>query len=217
MACRDRKDFWHTLQELAGIHNHHVALAVAQTRAELEAQVLAERNQLASDHAAALALARREAAQDAMQRLTETILNFDLSGNRLPMEPVASSLPDLEAPLAGSSLDEPPRADQQIQVVPATALVTTPATAVIESFVEPWIDSVLCTSCNDCVSRNPRLFVYNDDKQATLGDPQAGSYAELVEAAEACPARCIHPGNPRNPDEPNLDELVARAAPLNAC
>jgi hypothetical protein len=37
----------------------------------------------------------------------------------------------------------------------------------------------------------------------------------MVQAAEICPAECIHPGNPLNPDEPGLDELIARAAPFN--
>ena len=76
---------------------------------------------------------------------------------------------------------------------------------------EPWIESVLCTSCNDCINVNPRLFVYDDNKQATIADPRAGTYAELVAAAEACPAQCIHPGEPLNPSEPNLADLVARA------
>jgi len=59
------------------------------------------------------------------------------------------------------------------------------------------------------------LFVYNDEKQALLGDLGGATFAQLVEAAELCPARCIHPGRPWNPDEPDLDALIARAAPFN--
>ena len=59
------------------------------------------------------------------------------------------------------------------------------------------------------------MFAYNEDKQAILKDPKAGTYADLVEAAEICPAKCIHPGKPLNPNEPNLEELMARAAPFN--
>jgi ferredoxin len=80
---------------------------------------------------------------------------------------------------------------------------------------EPCIDTPLCTSCNDCINLNPLLFLYNEDKQALLGDLGAGTYAQMVEAAEQCPAKCIHPGKPWNPDEPELDELVERAAPFN--
>lgn len=48
-----------------------------------------------------------------------------------------------------------------------------------------------------------------------MGDPSNGTYAQLVAAAELCPAKCIHPGMPLNPDEPGLDALIQRAAPFN--
>jgi hypothetical protein len=62
---------------------------------------------------------------------------------------------------------------------------------------------------------NKLLVVYNDNKQAVIGDPRRGSFAQLVEAAEICPARCIHPGQPLNPDEVNLYELIERAKPYH--
>jgi hypothetical protein len=62
---------------------------------------------------------------------------------------------------------------------------------------------------------NKMMFVYNEDKQAIIKDPTAGTYAHLVAAAEICPAKCIHPGKPLDPNEPGLDELMARAAPFN--
>ncbi len=83
------------------------------------------------------------------------------------------------------------------------------------SFDEPWIDTAACTTCDDCISINKMMFAYNDDKQAILKDPRAGTYADLVEAAETCPAKCIHPGKPLDPNEPGLDELMARAEPFN--
>jgi hypothetical protein len=42
-----------------------------------------------------------------------------------------------------------------------------------------------------------------------------GTFAQLVEAAEICPSKCIHPGKPQNPDEEGLEELMARAKPFN--
>jgi pyruvate-ferredoxin/flavodoxin oxidoreductase len=36
-----------------------------------------------------------------------------------------------------------------------------------------------------------------------------------VIGAEKCPAKCIHPGKPLNPDEPGLEALMDRAAPFN--
>jgi hypothetical protein len=40
------------------------------------------------------------------------------------------------------------------------------------------------------------------------------TYRELVEAAESCQVSIIHPGKRRNPQEPGLEELVARAEPF---
>ena len=42
----------------------------------------------------------------------------------------------------------------------------------------------------------------------------AGTYRQLVEAAENCQLSIIHPGKPRNPNEPGLDELIKRAEPF---
>ena len=76
----------------------------------------------------------------------------------------------------------------------------------------PYIDSDLCTTCNDCLKINPILFVYNADNQAKIGDPLSGTYAELVKAAEKCPARCIHPGTPRPEDKTATARMVSRGA-----
>ncbi|HXV76783.1 MAG TPA: ferredoxin, partial [Candidatus Polarisedimenticolaceae bacterium] len=79
------------------------------------------------------------------------------------------------------------------------------------SFDDPYVASALCTTCNECTNLNPRMFVYNANRQATIADPSAGTFEELVKAAEKCPARCIHPGTPRDGD-PTVDErLLARA------
>jgi hypothetical protein len=51
--------------------------------------------------------------------------------------------------------------------------------------------------------------------QAEIADPDGGTYREIVEAAESCQVSIIHPGKPRNPDEPNLEDLIARAEPFN--
>ncbi len=77
---------------------------------------------------------------------------------------------------------------------------------------EPYIETPLCTTCDECTKRNDRMFAYDENKQAFVKDPDAGTYRQLVEAAELCQVAIIHPGKPRNPGEPGLDELVARAA-----
>jgi len=80
---------------------------------------------------------------------------------------------------------------------------------------DPWIETIRCTTCNECTQLNDRMFAYNEDKRAFIADSKAGTYRELVEAAENCQVAIIHPGKPINPDEPNLDELMDRAQPFN--
>ncbi len=79
----------------------------------------------------------------------------------------------------------------------------------------PYIETPRCTTCNECTEINNKMFVYNEDMQAEIADLDAGSYRQLVEAAEICQVSIIHPGKPRNPEEPGLDELTDRAAPFN--
>ena len=79
---------------------------------------------------------------------------------------------------------------------------------------EPYIETARCTSCNECTQINDKMFGYDTNKQAFIINPDAGTYRQLVEAAENCQISIIHPGKPRNPNEPGLDELVKRAEPF---
>jgi ferredoxin len=100
----------------------------------------------------------------------------------------------------------------------AVAAVAAPAAAVAEapthSRDEAWIDTPRCPSCNECQLVNDRMFSYDERKQAYIKDITAGSYRQLVEAAESCQVAIIHPGKPRDPGEPGLEELLARAEPF---
>jgi len=58
------------------------------------------------------------------------------------------------------------------------------------------------------------MFAYDERKQAYLKDISAGTYRQLVEAAESCQVAIIHPGKPRDPNEAGLTELLERAAPF---
>ena len=77
---------------------------------------------------------------------------------------------------------------------------------------DPYIDSFLCTTCNDCLNLNPQMFRYDENKQAEITDATAGTFKQLVKAAEICPARCIHPGAPRKGDATATPALIERAA-----
>ena len=79
----------------------------------------------------------------------------------------------------------------------------------------PWIETIRCTSCDECTALNDKMFAYNEDGLAYIKDPTAGTYKQLVLAAEACAPEIIHPGDPLNPDEKGLDKLIKRAEPFN--
>ncbi len=78
-----------------------------------------------------------------------------------------------------------------------------------------WIETPECTACDECTGIAPKVFVYNDKKQATVVNPKGAKYADLVKAAEKCTAGCLHPGTPWNMSEPGIDKLMARAAKYN--
>jgi hypothetical protein len=204
-ACRDRLNYWHTLQELAGIQNFYVEEAVDRIIEEQRAAIEAEREQLEKEHEEQLESARSEAAGEAMGQLVDVLMGADLSGmvaggNALATMPAAAPA-ETEAPAEEAATEAEPEVEEEAEEE--------------LSFDEPWLDTAMCTTCDDCMGINKMMFVYNDDKQAIIKDAKAGPFAHLVAAAEICPAKCIHPGKPLDPSEAGLDELIARAAPFN--
>ncbi|MBI5006265.1 MAG: 2-oxoacid:acceptor oxidoreductase family protein [Nitrosomonadales bacterium] len=98
----------------------------------------------------------------------------------------------------------------------APAAAAAPAVAAPAGGYEPvWVDTPECTACDECMNINSKVFGYDATKKAVVLDPKAGSYLDLVKAAEKCTAGIIHPGTPWNMNEANLDKLKARAAKFN--
>lgn len=116
-------------------------------------------------------------------------------------KPAASSTPE---PARAASPDENKVAAAQGDAKPEVPV----------SRDEARIDSQQCISCDECVNRNSRMFAYNENMQAVITDLTAGTYRDLVEAAESCKMAIIAPGKPWNPDEPGLEELLLRAEPF---
>ena len=133
----------------------------------------------------------RQAWESEKRNLIEEARRPSSTRTKLPAAESAVGLPTA-APEAGGKVE-----------VPATA-----------PHDEAWIETPRCTSCNECTNRNNRMFRYNENKQACIADLEAGTYRELVEAAEACKVAIIHPGKPWNPNEPDLEELLRRAGPF---
>ncbi|HEY5900303.1 MAG TPA: hypothetical protein VIV54_22245 [Burkholderiales bacterium] len=105
-----------------------------------------------------------------------------------------------------------PVAEAAKPVAAAPAVAEEPKKAAASD--EPYIETPRCTTCEECMKINNKLFLYDANKQAYIADPKLGSYKDLVEAAESCQVSIIHPGKPLNPDEPGLAELVQRAEPF---
>lgn len=137
--------------------------------------------------------ATRHAAH-AWRRLIEL---DDLKADRAVAAPAAASEP---VALIGAAAEQ----------APAPPAAAAPADRDPD---QPWIDTARCSTCNECTQLNPRMFAYNADRQAYIKDISAGTYRELVEAAESCQVAIIHPGRPRDASEPGLAELLERAAP----
>jgi ferredoxin len=204
-ACRDRLNYWHTLQELAGVQNFYVEEAIDRIIEEQRAAIEAEREQLLQEHEQQLESVRSEAAGEAMGQLVDVLMGADLSGvvaggSQLATMP-ASAPAQTEVPVEDTAAEAEPEVEEEAEEE--------------LSFDEPWLDTAMCTTCDDCMGINKMMFAYNDDKQAIIRDAKAGPFADLVAAAEICPAKCIHPGKPLDPNEPGLDDLIARAAPFN--
>jgi ferredoxin len=199
MVARDRLRGWRVLQELGGHANAFAEKAAALARAEALAEAEAQQAELAQSHAEELERVGGEAARESMERLAAVLLSPDGVMSAAPMSAPAAAAP------AKVAEEAPPVEEAPEEVEEAAGIV----------FDEPFIDSALCTTCNECTQLNGQLFKYNADKQAFVADANAGSFAELVKAAELCPAKCIHPAKPRAGDSTATPELIERAAPFN--
>jgi pyruvate-ferredoxin/flavodoxin oxidoreductase len=220
--AQERLNHWAQLKELAGLDvsdNMRDSVGDRITE-ELEAKIAA----LTAEYEAKIAklttqypllIARRLAegllkgsANDTVAQLLEKAENWDGPAFQAPAD---FSIPSPAAPVTAKAAPEAAAA------APAAAAPAPAAVDEEDEFMgnEPYIDTIRCTSCDDCLKVNPKVFVYNDDQQAMIGDARAGTFKQLVMAAEACPAECIHPGYPLNPKEKGLDKLIKRAEPYN--
>ena len=206
LACQERLDFWHYLQENAGIHSYHVELATETLSRELQQAAEMEIAKLQAGHQAEVEKAKEESARLAMERLASILLDLD----------VDAVAPGVTSPVVAPKLQPKPALEPTRQV----AEETPPPKKLPkeepeeEGLGEAWIETPLCTSCNECIDANKKIFQYNADKHAFVADPKGGPFADIVRAAEKCPVKIIHPGAPQNPKEEGLEEWVKRAAPL---
>jgi pyruvate-ferredoxin/flavodoxin oxidoreductase len=191
----ERAALWRTLREFAGAANPHVKDAERKLRSKLAAEKDDALKSLRQELEGKIDDARDAAVVDAMRGLARKLAGID-SG------PIKFAAGTPEAPPA-----EAPAAK------PAQAVAPAPAPAPAGPADVPWIESKRCTTCDECININKKIFAYNADKQAYVADPKAGPFKDIVKAAQKCSAKIIHPGKPQNSGEKDLEKWIEKAAP----
>jgi pyruvate-ferredoxin/flavodoxin oxidoreductase len=187
--CQDKMRLWRYLQGLAGIHNPYVEEAIAKLESRIQGEQKAweeSQQQELEDHV-------QEAVAGAMQTLSRKLLGLEEMGLEVGGEEFKldlSAITQEEAP-SEAATEAPPEAEAPSDL--------------------PWIETKLCTACDECTRINKRIFVYNKDKQAVIKNPRGGPFRDIVKAAEKCSAAIIHPGKPQDPNEKNLAKWIKRA------
>ncbi len=194
---------WKSLRELGGIANSFATKAVNDEKARLEAEFQDRTKALEEQHHATLEASTGKLAEEIVANIAAGLLG-EASTGAAPPRP----RPAAPATTAGKVVEEDLAEPEPESEEPETEEED------LEVFDEAYVETPRCTACDECTTLNPRMFVYNENKQAYIADASAGTFRDLVMAAEKCPVRIIHPGKPLNPDEPHLDELVKRAEPF---
>jgi pyruvate-ferredoxin/flavodoxin oxidoreductase len=97
------------------------------------------------------------------------------------------------------------------------ALAEAPAAApvAVGDYLAPWIDTDECTTCDECIIINKKIFAYNDKKKAVIVNSNGGPYKDIVKAAEKCTARVIHPGLPADRSQKDIEKWIKRGEKFN--
>jgi pyruvate-ferredoxin/flavodoxin oxidoreductase len=221
--AEDRLLLWEQLREMAGLKATDEARSIVE--GELEEEFEKKAAALRAEYEAKLTDLKTKYTQVVARRLAEGLLRAGdgtlTVADLLKRAETTPGLQPLTMDVSGLEFGTAPAGDAAVAVAePATATAAAPAEApAVEEeeglAIEPYIETARCTTCNECTNLNKKMFAYNDKKQAYIKDPKAGTYRELVTAAERCPVKIIHPGTPLNPKEKDLEKWLKRAEPFN--
>jgi pyruvate-ferredoxin/flavodoxin oxidoreductase len=224
VLAEERLGFWSQLRQLAGIE---VAESVRDAVAEaLEPEYEVRAARLREEYEGRLAELRATYPRVIARRMAEGLLRSGNGGRtvaellteaeRTPgLEPISLDAGEWER-VAGPPAPGPaaPTAAPAAAERPGAVGVAVAEEEDEDGLsMEPYIETARCTSCNECTNLNAKMFAYDERKQAYIADPRAGTFAQLVMAAERCPADLIHPGTPLNPKEKDLPKWIERAKP----
>ena len=222
--ARDRLALWTQLRQMAGLE---LAPSVrAGLEAEFESRSETRMNALKAEHERTVFDLKASYPGLVARRLAEGLIRATAQGqgtladllqhlDTLPAPPAGVPAPErrpAETPSTGRTNGAAVKAPEAAAPAPVAPAAATAVEEPEEGLVmEAYIQSELCTACNECTNLNKKMFAYNAKKQAYIKDPKAGSFRELVMAAEKCPVSIIHPGTPVKPGEKDLAKWVKRA------
>jgi pyruvate-ferredoxin/flavodoxin oxidoreductase len=222
--AEERLAFWSTLKQMAGYEVGSGARGVVE--AELEEEFTRKADAIRAEYEAKLAELKAGYPPMIARRLAEGLVRSG-NGSRTIDDLLSevSAMTGLSAPpatLPGIDLGRAPAAASAAAPAAAEAPSATAVATAVEVEEEeeslgmdPYIESARCTSCDECTNLNKKMFAYDDKKLAYVKDPKAGTFRQLVIAAEKCPVAIIHPGTPLNPKEKDLDKWKKRAEPFS--
>ncbi len=197
----DKKNSWQALRELTGIDNP----LILKTQKSIKQKLTTEKETAINNMQTQMELTIKTRESDAVTKAIQN-LSLQLFGMAGTAE-VANQVTPVSSPLTTIA------ADESTPVAGETVVETISEEVEDEISELPWIETELCTTCDECTDINSKLFAYDDKKLAYIKDPKGGSFKDIVKAAELCPSHIIHPGMPQFPDEKNLDKLIVQAEP----
>jgi len=199
LKAAEKMNSWQALREITGIDNP----LIEKSQQEIEEKLISEKDSAISNLQNEMESKSKEretqAVTTAIQNLSLKLFGMTGSGDvSSPITPVATPTPV---------------AQQSAPAVSADVPVTVVEEENVEISEEAWIESSLCTTCDECTDINKKIFAYDENKLAYIKDPKGGPFKDIVKAAELCPPHIIHPGMPQDPNEKNLDKLIEQAEP----
>jgi pyruvate-ferredoxin/flavodoxin oxidoreductase len=219
----ERLSFWSELKQLAGLELP--AGIREQATAQLEAEFQGKLAALTAEHETAMTALRASYPPRIARRMAEALLKAADGGGSL--KDLLATLPSVTVRALPSDNGEPvaPAKPTPSKAPAATAVSAPPSGAAAKDVAAPsadngdsdvltmeaYIESERCTTCDECTNLNGRMFAYNASKQAYIKDGRAGTFQQMVLAAERCPVAIIHPGSPLNPAEKDLPKWIKRA------
>jgi pyruvate-ferredoxin/flavodoxin oxidoreductase len=221
----ERLEFWHELLEIAGRRPSERAHEVveAELSADLETQLTALRAEyegkmtaLKASYPVSIARSIAKgllASDDGSKTIAQILAEAPVSLEGIDLSTSAPAAPVAATPVAPAAPTAPAAPAAPVAVAEAPTPVVEEDDD--ELAIEAYIDTDACTSCNECIQTNEKIFAYNDDGLAEVVDPAGGPFKDIVMAAEKCPVAIIHPGTPLNSKEKGLDEWLKRAEPFN--